>query len=89
MNAILRIKMNQGKTLARKELVEVANLLIVRKAQALLLGCTDIPLVIKATDFPVPVFDSNNLLAKATVKFAMSETNLDKRSDGISQSKLH
>ncbi len=72
MDAILKIKAGQGKDMARKQLIKAGNLLIERKAQALILGCTDIPLVIKTTDFAVPVFDSNIVLAEATVKFARS-----------------
>ena len=74
MDAILRIKSGQGKDRARKELIKAANLLIERKVQALILGCTEVPLVIKTGDFPVPVFDSTRILAEATVKFARSET---------------
>jgi len=74
MNAILRIKAMREKEKARKELTEAANLLVERKAEALILGCTEIPLVFKARDFAIPVFDATSVLAKATVKFAMSDT---------------
>jgi len=74
MEAILAIKAGQRKGKARKYIIEAANLLIDRGVQALALGCTDIPLVIKESDFPVPVFDSNEILAEATVKFARSDT---------------
>lgn len=74
MDAILRIKASHEKDQARKELVKAANLLIERKVQALILGCTEVPLVFKTGDFPVPVFDSTRILAEATVKFARSET---------------
>jgi aspartate racemase len=73
MDAILGIKASIGKEKARKELIEVANLLIQRKPEALILGCTDIPLAIGAEDFSIPVFDSNMVLAEATVRFARSE----------------
>ena len=74
MDAILRIKASHVKDRARKELIKAGNLLIERKAQALILGCTDVTSVIKARDFPVPVFDSTRILAEATVKFARSDT---------------
>jgi len=74
MDAILRIKASHEKDRARKELIKAANLLIERKVQALILGCTEVTLVIKTRDFPVPVFDSTKILAEATVKFARSET---------------
>jgi aspartate racemase len=69
MDAITKIKAGQ-KDIARKLLVEIGKLLIKNKAEAIILGCTDIPVVIKKTDFTVPVFDSNMVLAEATTKFA-------------------
>ena len=74
MDAILQIKGGREKDRARAELIRVGNLLIGLKAEALVLGCTDIPVVIKAGDFSVPVFDSNRVLAEATLNFAKSET---------------
>ena len=73
MEAVLRIKGGSSKADARKAIIEEANRLLERKAEALIVGCTDIPLVIKDNDFPVPVFDSNWVLAAATVRFARSE----------------
>jgi len=71
MDAIQAIKSGGGKDRAREELTKVADLLIQQgKAQALILGCTDIPVVIRMNDFSVPVFDSNLVLAEATVRFA-------------------
>lgn len=72
MKAILKIKANQEKEQARKDLIREGNTLIECNAEALILGCTDISLVIKAGDFKVPVFDSTTILAEATVKFARS-----------------
>ncbi|TSB47241.1 aspartate/glutamate racemase family protein [Alkalicoccobacillus porphyridii] len=40
-------------------------------AQGVILGCTEIPLLIKQTDSPLPVFDSTRLHAEAAVRFAM------------------
>ena len=73
MDVILEIKALRGKNRARKEIIKASNLLIERKVQALIIGCTDVPLVVKASDFPVPVFDSTGILAEATVKFAGPE----------------
>jgi aspartate racemase len=72
MKAIMGIKAISGKNAARKEIMRAANRLIEQGAQALVLGCTDVPLVIRAGDFIVPVFDSTGILAEATVKFARS-----------------
>jgi aspartate racemase len=74
MEAIHQIKSGRSKERARETMLAIGNGLIARgKAQAIVLGCTDIPLVIRKGDFSVPVFDSNWVLAEATVKFAYSD----------------
>jgi len=43
-----------------------------RGAQGVILGCTEIPLLIKPGDGPLPVFDTTALHAQAAVDFALS-----------------
>jgi aspartate racemase len=43
-----------------------------RGAQGVILGCTEIPLLIKEKDSPVPVFDTTALHAAAAVDFTLS-----------------
>ncbi|MCX6571582.1 MAG: aspartate/glutamate racemase family protein [Candidatus Aminicenantes bacterium] len=43
-----------------------------RGAQGVILGCTEIPLLIKAADSPIPVFDTTALHAAAAVEFALA-----------------
>jgi len=43
-------------------------------AQGIILGCTEIPLLIKQEDVKVPVFDTTKIHAEAAVKYALSET---------------
>ena len=64
------IKRGSSEASATKAILKEANELLERKAEAIILECTDIPLVIKINEFPVPVFDSNRVLAEATVKLA-------------------
>jgi len=47
--------------------------LVGRGAQGVILGCTEIPLLIKEKDSPVPVFDTTALHAAAAVDFALSD----------------
>jgi len=71
MNAILTIKSGHERDRAKQELIEIGNWLIREcGAQAIVLGCTDISTVIGADCFEVPVFDSNLVLARATVRYA-------------------
>lgn len=71
MDSILLIKSGSGKDKAKAELKRIGNILLDQyKAEGIILGCTDIPVVIGKADFSVPVFDSNLVLAEATVEMA-------------------
>jgi aspartate racemase len=52
---------------------EVIGKLQARGAEGIILGCTEIPLLIKAGDAPLPVFDTTALHAKAAVDLALSD----------------
>jgi len=57
---------------SRRAYIEVIRELEGRGAQGVILGCTEIPLLIKAADSPIPVFDTTALHAAAAVDFALS-----------------
>jgi len=57
---------------SRRAYVSVIEDLVGRGAEGVILGCTEIPLLIKAKDSPVPVFDTTALHAAAAVEFALS-----------------
>lgn len=42
-------------------------------AQGVILGCTEIPLLIKEADSPIPVFDTTRLHAEAAVTWALAD----------------
>ncbi|MBE3111746.1 MAG: amino acid racemase, partial [Acidobacteria bacterium] len=56
---------------SRRTYVAIIEDLKKRGAQGVILGCTEIPLLIKATDSPIPVFDTTALHAAAAVEFAL------------------
>ncbi|MBE8723915.1 aspartate/glutamate racemase family protein [Flavobacterium hungaricum] len=56
----------------KKRYLEIAENLIQNGAEGIILGCTEIPLVIKAADVAVPIFDTALLHAKAAVEFQLS-----------------
>jgi aspartate racemase len=56
---------------AQQQLQAVGQRLIDRGAQALILGCTELPLVLKDGDLPIPLIASNQALAEAAVREAM------------------
>jgi aspartate racemase len=57
---------------SRRAYVKIIEGLVSRGAQGVILGCTEIPLLIKDEDSPVPVFDTTALHAQAAVDFALS-----------------
>lgn len=58
---------------SRKFFIDVINELKEQGAQGVILGCTEIPMLIKQKDSPIPVFDTTELHAMAAVDFAMTE----------------
>jgi len=56
---------------SRQAYVKIIEGLVRRGAQGVILGCTEIPLLIKEKDSPVPVFDTTALHAAAAVEFAL------------------
>jgi len=56
---------------SRKAYVRIIEGLAGRGAQGVILGCTEIPLLIKEKDSPIPVFDTTALHAAAAVDFAL------------------
>jgi len=56
---------------SRRTYVATIEELMRRGAQGVILGCTEIPLLIKEKDSPVPVFDTTALHAAAAVEFAL------------------
>lgn len=59
--------------LSSKEIFrQIIKRLIERGAEGIILGCTEIPLLIQQEDCSVPVFDTTQIHAEKTVEFAIS-----------------
>jgi len=69
---IKRLNAGQVYEEGKKALVDVSNHLIYRGAQGIIAGCTELPLVLKSEDLPVPLFDVVSILARAAVGAAKS-----------------
>ena len=57
---------------ARQAYVGIINDLVRRGAEGVILGCTEIPMLVRPQDSPVPVFDTTAIHAAAAVDFALS-----------------
>jgi len=58
---------------SRRACVRIIARLIERGAEGIILGCTELPLLIHPSDIPVPLFDTTRLHAEAAVKLALAE----------------
>ncbi len=56
----------------KQQYLQIIDTLIKQGAEGVILGCTEIPILIKQQDCPVPVFDTAFIHAGAAVKFALS-----------------
>lgn len=65
---IERVKLGQDGEDTRALARDCAQKLIDRGAQGVILGCTELPLVLADDDIPIAVFDSNRVLAQAVLR---------------------
>jgi len=56
-----------------KRFVEIIEKMGSRGAEGVILGCTEIPLLVKQEQTNIPLFDTTNLLAEAAVREALEE----------------
>jgi len=56
----------------KKRYLEISNELIKNGAEGIILGCTEIPLVIKEEDLNVPIFDTTLIHTQAAINFQLS-----------------
>ena len=61
--------MNENSRQAYREIIDR---LVARGAQAIILGCTEIMLLIKQSDSPVPVYDTTAIHAEAAVEHSLA-----------------
>jgi aspartate racemase len=53
--------------------IDVINKLVAEGAEGIILGCTEIPLLISADDVDIPLFDTTAIHSKAAVEFALGD----------------
>ena len=72
-NKIILNELTQGKIMqsSKQRYLEIIENLIDKKAEGIILGCTEIPLLIKKDDVDIPIFDTTEIHAKAAVEYAL------------------
>ena len=73
INSAIYTEMHKGlfPLVTKARFTGIINDLIQQGAQGIILGCTEIPLLIKQEDCPVPVFDTTDIHTRAAVEFAL------------------
>jgi len=59
------------KELSKAKFKDVIQNLVDRGAQGVILGCTEIPLIVSQDDYEIPVYDTTTLHAQAAVEYAL------------------
>ena len=58
---------------SKEKYIDIITGLVNEGAEGIILGCTEIGLLIKSPDSPVPLFDTTEIHANAAVRFALSK----------------
>lgn len=58
---------------SRQEYIRVIRELAKEGAEGVILGCTEIPLLIRANDVEIPIFDTTKLHSESAVEFALKD----------------
>ena len=56
---------------SRQRYIDIINKLCANGAEGIILGCTEIPLLIKQSDVLIPVYDTTKIHAESAVEFAL------------------
>ena len=72
---IIYDKLCQGRIedTSRRACLEIIEKLVEQGAEGIILGCTELPLLISPDDVVVPVFNTTRLHAEAAVEMALAE----------------
>ncbi len=74
INEAIYTEMGKGIFLPERKagFIAIINKLMKEGAEGVILGCTEIPILLKQEDLTIPVFDTTNIHAKAAVRFALA-----------------
>jgi aspartate racemase len=59
------------KELSKRKFQSIIQNLVQGGAQGVILGCTEIPLIVRQEDYEIPLYDTTALHARAAVDFAL------------------
>ena len=70
MKVIYAVKAGDLSDEVKKDIIAVSQNLIDKRAEAIIAGCTEIPLILKEEEVPVPLIDPTQILARIAVQKA-------------------
>jgi aspartate racemase len=73
MSVLYRIKSGDTGAAVKSEMIAIADALIAQGAQAIIAGCTEVPLVLAARDVGAPLLNSTDCLVLATIAAARGD----------------
>jgi aspartate racemase len=81
INRVIHKELINGKVIPRSKegFLEIIKGLVDRRAQGVILGCTEIPLLVRDEDSPVKLFDTTKIHADKALSYAISENNKNAR----------
>jgi len=59
------------KSSSKEKFIKIINNLVKNGAEGIILGCTEIPLLVKQEDVEIPLFDTTTIHAKSAVEYAL------------------
>ncbi len=80
IHSVIYHELVQGRVLdtSRRSFIRIIKRMQERGAEGVVLGCTEIPLLVGQKDSPIPVFDTMRLHAKAAVDFCLQQEGTDR-----------
>jgi len=78
MELIFAFKYGESAEQVRNKMVPIAESLIENGAQALVMGCTEVPIILKGYQPPVPLIDPNQIIAEVVIRLAKSKEGITK-----------
>lgn len=73
---IIRLISNTNTNDDKEQLIRVLSKLVEQGADAILLACTDLQIVLKEEDSPVPLLDTCNILAESTLNILLEKISI-------------
>ena len=68
--SIFSFKSSGSKGTNAEKILEVAKFFVNEGAEAIIMGCTEIPIILEGEKLTIPLLDPNEIIAKAAVKYA-------------------